>query len=146
VLEKGVRARRSFRSHFLLRGWNGNGPAVASADDGAGRDETHQGIAEPLVADAELSAQLRAAEGTSGAAKNVEHEGIEVARSLVLDGQITRDDSEMDVRIVAGHELKAKRVGSGGGTVLDSEDERVLLPSHVQIGVAPGVEVAASPK
>jgi len=64
----------------------------------------------------------------------------------VIDGQVTRDDGEVDVLIVAGHELKAKRLGSGGRAVLDGEDEGVFLLAHVQIGVAPRVEVAASPK
>ena len=107
MLENSVESPRSFRSRLLLRGGNGNGPSVAGTDDGAVRGETHEGIAEALVADAELDAQLRAAEGTSGAAKSVEHEGVEIARHVVLGVRVAGDDGEVDVGIVAGDKLKA---------------------------------------
>ncbi len=129
-----------------MRGGNGNDPSVAGADEGAGRDETHEGITEPLVADAELCAQLRAAEGTAGAAKSVDHERIEIARRIVLDRHVARGDREVDVNIVADDELEAKWIGSGGGAVLDGEDERVLLRADMEVGVPPRVEVAASAK
>lgn len=54
VLETGASARGSFRSRFLLRGGNGNGPAIA----GAARRGDAAAIAEALVADAELGAEL----------------------------------------------------------------------------------------
>jgi hypothetical protein len=71
-----------------LRGGNGNGPAIAGADDGAGGRETYERIAEALVADAELGAELRATEGTSGTAERMEHAGLECARRLVLAGRV----------------------------------------------------------
>jgi len=143
VLENGVCVRRSFRSRILLRGGNGNGPSVAGSNDGAARDETRERIAEPLVADAELGAKLRAAAG-AGPAKSVEHDGVEIARGVVLYGVLARGESEVDVRIVAGDELKAERIGSGGGAVLDGEEKGVLLTPDVEVGIAPCVEVAAS--
>lgn len=146
MLENGVRAPGSFRSRLLLRGGNGNGPSVAGTDEGAGRDETDEGIAEPLVAYAELGAELRTTEGAAGAAERGEHERIEIALRVVLDGRVARDDGQVDVRVVSRDELEAKRIGSGSGAVLDGEDEGVLLPAHVEIGVAPRVEVAASRK
>ena len=107
VLENDGCPPRSFRSRFLLRGGNGNGPTIAVANDGAGRDEAHESIAEPFVADAELRAELCAAEGTVGASKRVEYEGIEIARRVVVGGRIARDKGEVYDGIVAGDELKA---------------------------------------
>jgi len=107
VLENNFDTPRSFRSRFLLRGGNGNDPSVAVAKDGAGRDETHEGIAETLVADAELGAKLRTTEGSARAGKGVEDERLEIARRVVLGGRIARGDGEVDVRIVADDELKA---------------------------------------
>jgi hypothetical protein len=127
------------------RGGNGNGPTIAGADDRPGGDETHERIAEALVTDVKLGAELRAAERASPA-KRLEHEGVEIARRLVLAGGLARGEGEVDDGVVAGHELKAQRIGRGCGAVLDGEDEGVLVPAHVQIGVAPGVEVAASAK
>ncbi len=145
VLESSVEAPRSFRSRFLLRGGNGNGPSVAGADDGACVGEAHECVAESLVADAELGAELRTTEGTPCAAQSVEHEGLEIARHVVvLGGRVARDDGEVDIGIVAGDELEAQRIRSSGGAVLDGEDERVLLPADVEVGVAPGVKVTAA--
>ena len=107
MLENIVESPRSFRSRLLLRDGNGNGPSVAGTNDGAGRDETHEGIAEALVANAELDAKLRATEGSARAAESVEHEGIEIARHVELGGRIARGDGEVDVGIVADDELKA---------------------------------------
>ena len=128
-----MRAPRSFRSRFHLRGGNGNGPSVAGADDVAAGDETHEGIAEALVADAELGAQLRAAEGTPGASKSVEHEGIEIVRHVMLGGNVAGKDSEVDLRLVASDELEPKGIGSCGGAVLDREDKCVLVSSDVEV-------------
>ncbi len=43
-----------------------------------------------------------------------------------------------------GYEMKTERIGRRCGAMLDREDNRLLLPTDIQIGIAPCVEVAAA--
>lgn len=102
--------RESFRSHFLLRGGNGNGPAIALAHERAGSGEADESLAEALVADAKLGAKLRAAERTVGAREPVEEEAVEIARRIVgRAGLDVVEDLEMRAvgLLIAGDEAKA---------------------------------------
>ena len=106
------------------------------AKDGAGGDEARQRVAQALVADVELGAELGAAERAAGTSEEIEHAAIDLARRFELGGPGDGDDGEVGVVVVARDELKAKRIGRRGGAMLDREQQGVLLSSEVEIGVA----------
>lgn len=85
----------------------------------------------------ELGAKLRAAERVAGTGNRVDQAAIEIVVAAVIDAGVGRGDREVDLRLVAGHELHAKRIWRGGGTMLDREQERVLLAAEVEVRVAP---------
>ena len=56
------------------------------AKDGAGGDEARQRVAQALVADVELGAELGAAERAAGTSEEIEHAAIDLARRFELGG------------------------------------------------------------
>ena len=115
----------------MLRNGNGNAPSIAGANDSAGGDEPGESVAETLVANAELDAELGATEGMANAAEHVEQEAVEIAGRIGFEGRVgAGDDGEVDVDVVARDEPHAKRIGGGSGTVLDREEEDVLLSTN----------------
>ena len=120
----------------------GNGPRVADSAERARVDEAREDVAEPLVADAEASAQLGACERSGG---ECGEDGLleTVARGGRLGGglMVARgDDIESDV-VVAG-EGECERFGRGRSTVLDGQEELSAVAPHVEERVRPGKEVA----
>jgi len=60
--------------------WNGNGPTIGDAKDGAGSDEARQRVAKVLVADVEFCAKLGIAERAARAGEQIEHATRSYAR------------------------------------------------------------------
>lgn len=137
-------ARRAFRSGLLLRSGNGNGPTIGSAEDGASGDEARQRVAKALVADVEFCAELRAAERAAHASEQVDHAAIELAWRIGIGERGGRDDGEMGVDVLASDQLEAKWIGSRRGAMLDGEQQGVLLPADVEIGIPPGMKVTTA--
>lgn len=135
----------SFRSAFLLREGNGNGPAIGVANDGAGGGETEKRVAETFVANAELVTKLRAAERVRRGAERVDDAAIEsTCGILVVRARSAGREGKMDRRVVVGDQLKRKRIGSRSRPMLDGEEQAVLLAPHMEERVGPGEEVSAA--
>ncbi|HEU4732647.1 MAG TPA: hypothetical protein VFT22_32350 [Kofleriaceae bacterium] len=77
------------------------------AKAGAGGEEARQGIAQALVADVELGAELGAAERAAGASEEIEHAAIELARRFDLGGPGGGDDGEVNIDVLTSNELEA---------------------------------------
>jgi hypothetical protein len=103
-------------------------------------------LAKALIADVELGTKLRAAERVAGAGDGVEQAAIEFGDGVIFAVEIGRRDREVDVALVAGHELDAQWIRCGGGAMFDREQERVFVTAEVEVRVAPGVEVATAPE
>lgn len=116
----------AFRSGILLRGGNGNGPAVAVAEDCTYRGEPAEGLAEARVADAKLSAELGPGERPCARRQLVDDEAVEVAVAVVVCAVVARvEELEMGVAGLlatgaTGEEAKAEGVWSGGGAMRDA--------------------------
>lgn len=94
--------------------------------------------AEVEVADAELGA-----EGGPGQRQGRAGKGGEDA--LIDAGALLGDRvDDLEVRGIAVDEAKGKRVGTLGRTVLDGEDEVVVVATEIEHVVAPGVEIGAA--
>lgn len=121
---------------------------VANAKERASGGEPCEGLAEALVAYAKLGAELGTAERYAGRGEFVDQEAVEIVRRIVerVRGRVAVEDGEVNgcIGVITGDEAKTDGIGSSGSTMLDREDERVLLATDVEVGIAPSVEVAAA--
>ena len=127
----------------MLESGNGNGPTIGRLNDRAGSSKADERVAETLVADAEQSPKLCAALRRTRVAEGVEDEVVEIVRDVIV-GVDGRGDREVNGAVVGGDELEATWMWRRGGAVLDGEQQRVGVATEVQVGVAPGVEIAAA--
>ena len=91
-----------------------------------------------------LVAQGGPAEGLAGGGERGDDALLDVARAV---GAFVAGVDECEMGVTAalvGDELQREGVGGLGGAVLDGEGEVALVASQVEVGVAPGVQVAGA--
>jgi hypothetical protein len=91
---------------------------------------------ERLIADLEFDAELVLAEGCGVSVQGVQNQLFQAG---CLHGRMGSGDLEM--RIIAG-EGERDRIRCAGGAMLDGQADEVVGSFEVEVGVAPGVEVA----
>lgn len=104
--------------------------------------EARERLAESLIADVELCAQLGTSKRRRG--ESGEHGAIESAirgRVVTLRWWCGGGIDELEMHVLVGAQGEPERVWCGCAAMLDGEQELALVAAHVEQRVGPGEEV-----